>query len=85
MLDQHQCRSAELEKDLHRVLTELEMEHYFAESCAGEEFIRDQGRGAIRRGETASARFYGVIADTFKKVREARFPGIVKVMKKKSH
>lgn len=85
VLDRHRARGDEFEKDLHAVLTQLEMEHYFAESCAAEEFLRDQGRAAIRRGETPSAKFYGVIADTFKKVREARFPDIVKALKTKTN
>lgn len=83
MLEKHHARSDDLEADLHAVLTVLEMEHYFGESCAGEEFLRDQGRSALRRGETATTRFYGTIADVFKGVREKRFPDIVKSLKKK--
>lgn len=83
MLEQHHARSDALEADLHRVLTVLEMEHYFGESCAGEEFLRDQGRASLKRGETATTRFYGTVADVFKQVREKRFPDIVKSLKKK--
>lgn len=67
------------------MLTQIEMEHYFAESCAGEEFLRDQGRSALKRGETATTRFYGTIADVFKGVREKRFPQLVKNLKAKSN
>ncbi len=83
VLDRHHARSDALEKDLHGVLTLIEMEHYFAESCAGEQFLRDQGRAALKRGETASTRFYGVLAETWKQVREKRFPDLVKQLKTK--
>lgn len=83
VLDRHHARSDALEKDLHEVLTQLEMEHYFAESCAAESFLRDQGRSALRRGETPSAKFYGVLADTFKQVREKRFPDLARSLDEK--
>lgn len=83
VLEKHHARSDELERDLHDVLNLLEMEHYFAESCAGEQFLRDQGRAALKRGETATTRFYGTVADVFKGVREKRFPGLVKQLKTK--
>lgn len=83
VLDKHHARSDAFETDLHNVLTNLEMEHYYAESCAGEEFLRDQGRGCIKRGETTSAKFYGTLADIWKKVREKRFPLLVQKLKSK--
>lgn len=81
VLERHHCKSDELEADLHAVLAGIEMEHYYAESCAGEEFLRDQGRAAIKRGEAPSAKFYGTLADIFKKVREKRFPLLVQKLK----
>lgn len=83
VLDKHHARSDALEADLHAALVTIEMEHYFAESCAGEQFLRDQGRDALKRGETASTRFYGVLAETWKQVREKRFPDLIKQLNKK--
>lgn len=82
VLDKHHARSDALEADLVPVMSILEFEAYYAESCAGEEFLRDEGRKCIRRGETASAKFYGTIAEIWKKVREKRFPFLVKAIKK---
>lgn len=83
VLEKYHARSKGLENDLLSVMTTLEMEAYFAESCAGEQFLRDQGRAALRRGETATTKFYGTLADTWKQIREKRFPLLVQKIKAK--
>ncbi len=85
MLDKHHARSNELERDLLNVVSGLEFEAAFAESCAGEEFLREEGRKCIKRGETASAKFYGTLASIWKQVREKRFPFLVSSIKAKSN
>jgi hypothetical protein len=65
------CRDAELAE----VLRQLEHEAYFAESCAGEQFLRN----------TVSANFTLILAETMKKVREARFPDLAEAIKKNSN
>lgn len=81
VLDKHHARNDALEADLHNVLVSLEMEHYYGESCAGESWLRDQGKSAIARGETHTAKFYGTLADIWKKVREKRFPLLAQKLK----
>jgi nicotinamidase-related amidase len=75
------CRDAELAE----VLRQLEHEAYFAESCAGEQFLRNTARRSIVAGDTVSANFTLILAETMKKVREARFPDLAEAIKKNSN
>jgi len=81
LLDRHHARSDELEAELVKILQQLEREAYFAESCAAEQFLRDTSRKSLLRGETPTSKYTLVLAETMKKVREARFPDLVRSLK----
>lgn len=71
--------------ELRGILLQLEQEAYFAESCAAEQFLRDTSRKSLLRGETPTSKYTMVLAETMKKVREARFPDLAKNLKKGSN
>ena len=71
--------------ELQAIVIEIEKEAYFAESCNQEEFLRGLATSAIKRGETASARFLGPIAESVKQIREKRFPDLIAKLTKGSH
>jgi len=84
LFDAHGCSPA-MKKDMQAILLQLEREAYFAESCAAEQFLRDTARKSLMQGETPTSKYTMVLAETMKKVREARFPDLTKNLKKGSN
>ena len=85
LLSQHHAESDELEAALNSIIREIEREAIFGESCNLEQFLRGLATSAIKRGETASARFLGPIAESVKQIREKRFPDLIAKLTKGSH
>ena len=79
------CCPQVMKDELNRIIREIEREAIFGESCNLEDFLRGLSTAAIKRGETASARFLGPIAESVKQIREKRFPYLIEKLRKASN
>ena len=79
------CCPQIMKNELSKIIWEIEREAIFGESCNLEQFLRGLATSAIKRGETASARILGPIADSVKQIREKRFPDLIAKLTKGSH
>lgn len=84
LLDTYVCPPA-MKDELNKIIREIEREAIFGESCNLEQFLRGLATSAIKRGETASARFLGPIAESVKQIREKRFPDLIAKLTRGSH
>lgn len=78
LLTKHHAECDILERELNAIVQQIEREAYFAESCAGEGFLRGYATSALTRGEAHTTKLVGTLADSFKLVRERRFPALAK-------
>jgi len=65
---------------LRDIITQIEREAYYAESCNATEFLRGLGRSALTRGETHTSKLLGTIAGALENIRQQRFPDLVKAI-----
>lgn len=79
------CCPQIMKNELNKIIREIEREAIFGESCNLEQFLRGLATSAIKRGETASARFLGPIAESIKQIREKRFPDLINKLRQGSH